>query len=146
MSQPRLSVRGLVVQGEALLLVNATPDFNDGKWCLPGGGIEKGEDLKTSLQREIHEETGISVDVQDACVIHEFCRGSDGFHQIDLFFTATVAQGMIDEHWSDPAGVVVHRGFFTLPEIQQMDVFPAFLKEGKWLDRSGAIYKGMERS
>lgn len=36
-----------------------------GKWCLPGGTLEKGEDQKEAIIRELKEETNISVkDVQ----------------------------------------------------------------------------------
>lgn len=41
---------------EALLLRNP-----DGTWELPGGKIDYGETARESLEREIHEETGLSV-------------------------------------------------------------------------------------
>lgn len=38
---PRLSARALIVENDKLLLVNATPEKGYGKWCVPGGGVEK---------------------------------------------------------------------------------------------------------
>ncbi len=31
------------------------------KWSLPGGHLEKGENLKTGIKREVYEETGLSI-------------------------------------------------------------------------------------
>lgn len=40
-------------KGEVLFI------FRNGKWDLPKGGIEKGEDIKQTALREVEEETGI---------------------------------------------------------------------------------------
>jgi 8-oxo-dGTP pyrophosphatase MutT (NUDIX family) len=34
--------------------------FRDGKWDLPKGGIEKGEDIESTAIREVEEETGVN--------------------------------------------------------------------------------------
>lgn len=60
--QPRLSVRALVVNEGRLLLVNATPDRGDDKWCVPGGGVDAGHTLKDNLIREVYEKTGFWLD------------------------------------------------------------------------------------
>ncbi|HEY1116028.1 MAG TPA: NUDIX domain-containing protein [Chitinophagaceae bacterium] len=43
------------VQGEQVLLI-----FRRGKWDLPKGKLDKGEDLATCATREVEEETGVS--------------------------------------------------------------------------------------
>ena len=50
----RPSAYGVVIHDGKILLVNV-----DGKYHLPGGGIDLGEDPKEALLREIKEETGI---------------------------------------------------------------------------------------
>jgi len=55
----RVSVVGLFVDGDAVLLLHqATPPEPD-CWDLPGGGLEPGERLLEGLKREIQEETGL---------------------------------------------------------------------------------------
>ncbi|WP_413997761.1 NUDIX hydrolase [Flavobacterium sp. W1B] len=41
-------------RGEVLFI------FRNGKWDLPKGGIEKGEDIEDTAMREVEEETGVS--------------------------------------------------------------------------------------
>jgi 8-oxo-dGTP pyrophosphatase MutT (NUDIX family) len=41
-------------KGEVLFI------FRNGKWDLPKGGIEKGEDIEATAMREVEEETGVN--------------------------------------------------------------------------------------
>ena len=46
-----------------ILLVRIAPSFPlEGHWTLPGGGIHPGEHPKDTLVREVHEETGLTLD------------------------------------------------------------------------------------
>ena len=56
----RPSVYGIIRQNGKLLVAQA--EFT-GRYVLPGGGIEKGEDIKSALMREVREETSIEVEV-----------------------------------------------------------------------------------
>jgi 8-oxo-dGTP diphosphatase len=51
----------LPVQG--VVLVKRRFEPLAGHWSLPGGAIEVGETLEAGVAREIHEETGLTVDV-----------------------------------------------------------------------------------
>lgn len=53
----------VICNGELLLLrrANYMKTFG-GKWCLPGGHIDKGEKSETAILRELKEETGIVID------------------------------------------------------------------------------------
>lgn len=55
-----VAVAGLVRDAGGRVLMIRSPR---GDWEFPGGQVEEGEDLVTALQREILEETGISVTV-----------------------------------------------------------------------------------
>ncbi|MCV7253398.1 NUDIX hydrolase [Mycobacterium hackensackense] len=55
----RRSCRGLLANGEQILL--AQHSIGDGRtvWVGPGGGVEDDETLTETLARELHEETGL---------------------------------------------------------------------------------------
>ena len=64
----RVAVYGICEDGRRrVLLVRAARYLTvAGRWFLPGGGIDHGEDPVTALRREFAEETGLQVEVGDA--------------------------------------------------------------------------------
>ena len=56
---PRVRVIVLSEIGEVLLVRGV---ISDGKWSLPGGGVNRGEKLTAAARRELHEETGIDAE------------------------------------------------------------------------------------
>jgi 8-oxo-dGTP diphosphatase len=62
----RLSAYGLIVtDSRQILLCRLSPIVGPeaGKWTLPGGGVDFGEDPKAAVVREIKEETGLNARV-----------------------------------------------------------------------------------
>lgn len=47
--------------GQILIIKRAKKDTFPGRWELPGGGIDSGERPEESIEREVFEETGLSV-------------------------------------------------------------------------------------
>lgn len=62
-----LSVKVLIrdAEGRCLLLKRSmSSKGNPGKWDLPGGKVDAGENLETGLLREVAEETGLTISLQ----------------------------------------------------------------------------------
>lgn len=114
----RLATRALILHEDRLLLVNAYPGGRSDLWCAPGGGVHSGSSLPDNLAREVHEETGLRVEVGAPALINEFYDPASGFHQVDLFFHCTISAGAIDASWRDPEGVVTQRRFFTRSDLE----------------------------
>lgn len=56
------SVKGIVCRGDYILLLRRQQEQpGGGQWDLPGGGIEKGENKKEALIREVFEECGLKI-------------------------------------------------------------------------------------
>jgi 8-oxo-dGTP diphosphatase len=62
-SRPVVACVGAVVHDAAgrLLLVRRGQDPHRGRWSLPGGRVEAGESPEQAVEREVREETGLSV-------------------------------------------------------------------------------------
>jgi hypothetical protein len=65
----------------------------------------------------VHEETGLTVTVGLPCLINEFHDPASGFHQVDLFFRCTIAEGALSADWRDPERVVTARSFFSREDL-----------------------------
>ena len=92
--QFRVSVVGLFIDNqEVLLLHQITPPEPD-CWDLPGGGLEPGETLFAGLKREIQEETGIeefNID-QLLTVVEGFFPQSDDqlLHTVNIVYQCSL--------------------------------------------------------
>ncbi|RPE66412.1 ADP-ribose pyrophosphatase YjhB (NUDIX family) [Pacificibacter maritimus] len=141
---PRLAVRAIIVHENKLLLVNAYPKHYLGLWCAPGGGVERGASLSENLIREVHEETGLMIDVGPLVLVNEFHDPKSDFHQVDLMFRCNITAGKVDPNWSDVAGVVNKRKWVTQNEISQMTVKPDSLKTIAFNEADQVIYDPLE--
>ncbi|OAB45315.1 NUDIX hydrolase [Paenibacillus glacialis] len=55
-----LGVYGILIHNNTILLIKKSRGPHKGKWDLPGGSIEFGEEPYETLKREFYEETGIN--------------------------------------------------------------------------------------
>ena len=62
---PRQGATGIVLDGSRILLIGLR---NSNKLWFPGGTIEEGETAEDAVKREVKEETGIDVVVQELLV------------------------------------------------------------------------------
>jgi ADP-ribose pyrophosphatase YjhB (NUDIX family) len=81
----RVSVKALVFDDQQRLLV-----FQDsrGKWELPGGGLEHGEDLRAGLARELFEEMQVSPSQIGPVEFVYSCLSDKGFYKLSIAMVA----------------------------------------------------------
>ena len=78
--------------GRVLLIERGKPPAL-GQWSVPGGRLEPRETLAQAVAREVHEETGLIVEVGTlACVLERF---GDDHHFVVLDYFARVTGGQL---------------------------------------------------
>lgn len=138
---PRLAARALILSGDRLLVVNAYPEGRLGMWCAPGGGIHSGTSIPENLAREVHEETGLAIEVGSPALVNEFHDPDTGYHQVDIYFRCTPL-GPLPAEWNDPEGVVTMRRFVTRAELAGLRHKPDSLAAAAWGE--GILYDPLE--
>ncbi len=59
----RLAADLIIRSDEKIVLVKRGIEPFEGQWCIPGGHVEHGEQVKDAAIREAKEETGLDVDL-----------------------------------------------------------------------------------
>ncbi len=78
MKNRRIAVRGIVCDPEGKIFCVRHKKYDGNKftakdfWCLPGGGLDIGEDILAGVKREMVEETGIEPEVGSLLYIQQF--------------------------------------------------------------------------
>jgi 8-oxo-dGTP diphosphatase len=89
---PKVAVAALVEQGGKVLLVRRANEPERGRWTLPAGFVDAGEDPARAAERECLEETGLLVKVQgllDVLFGQDHPRGA----HIIIFYRADILSG-----------------------------------------------------
>ncbi len=98
-----------------------------GKWTMPGGGMEWGEDPIETAAREFEEETGLDVDIGRVLGVFsrwytadESARGKAG-HVIGIVYEGTNMRGVLRTEFSrDPDNTTDAAAWFTLDEARAL--------------------------
>jgi len=58
---PQVAVGAIVIRDNKILMVKRSLPPGKGLWAIPGGRVELGETLQEAAEREVKEETGVTV-------------------------------------------------------------------------------------
>lgn len=143
---PRIAARAIIVKDNRMLLVNAWPDGKSTLLCAPGGGVHVGTSLPQNLAREVHEETGLRIEVGAPCLVNEFHDPDTGFHQIEVFFRCTlIGSETIDPDWNDPENIVSKRVWASQEDMKSHRVKPDSLRKVAFGEDTAFRYDPLER-
>jgi 8-oxo-dGTP diphosphatase len=99
-----------------LLLARRAKDPNRGKWVFPGGKIEPFESIREAAEREILEETGLHVVVDEQIGAFEIIRPPDE-HRVIIYSWAVPVGGT-----PQAASDVSELRFCTREELTELDL------------------------
>ncbi len=133
----RIRVAAVIVREGKILLV-AHKKSNNVYWLLPGGGVKFGEPLKQALKREVMEELGISIAVNELILINDSIDDIARKHIVNICFGCTYQEG---EYQLGRERRLHNYGFFGKDEIPDLTIFPPLNSEliqvldGKTIDK-----------
>lgn len=111
---PKVAVGLLVEQGQQLLLIRRKHDPERGKWSIPAGFVDAGEDPARAAEREGLEETNLRLAV--TALVDVYARGSD--HEgadILIVYRAKIVGGSLQP--GDDASEAAYFSLTGLPEL-----------------------------
>ena len=118
---PKVTAVAFITEAGRVLLVQRAFDPEKGKWALPGGYVDRGEDPARAAEREAHEETGLIVRVT---------------HLIDVIFDGLI----VILYAAEPTGGVLRHGddaidarWFTPDQLPELAFRSTYMLLRDWV-------------
>jgi len=135
-NRPLVAVGAVVFKEDKVLLVLRAKPPAENHWTIPGGSVELGETLQEAAEREIWEETGLTIQAGEPVytfdVIERDSKGAILFHYVIVDLAADYVSGELRP--GDDATDVCWASF---RDVKSLKVSAATRKLLKQYQRSG---------
>jgi 8-oxo-dGTP diphosphatase len=111
-----VAVGAIVIKENKILLIKRNKEPGKGKWAIPGGSLKLGETLQEATEREVREETGLTIKVKEPVytfdLIERDHQGQIRFHYVIVDLMADMIGGelrpsddAVDARWLTPEDI-----------------------------------------
>jgi 8-oxo-dGTP diphosphatase len=116
--RPTAGVAVVIIDGSRILLVQRGHGSKAGQWCIPCGHVGWNEDVRAAAVREVREETGLTVELDELLETHTN-RWRPERQTVGIWFTGHILGGSVVA--GDDA---VDAAFFPLDSLPEPLAFP----------------------
>ncbi|MBT1702461.1 NUDIX domain-containing protein [Chryseosolibacter indicus] len=114
----RVRACGICRKGDSILMVNHMGITDTNFWAPPGGGVEFGDSIIETIEKEFCEETGLTVSVESFLFGCEYIQ--DPIHSIEVFYSVSSQNGKVKKG-SDPEIQIIEAvRFMSFNEIKRL--------------------------
>lgn len=125
----------LIKENKILLMKRYNTGYEDGRYSLPGGHVEKGEEIKQAAIREVNEEIGVEIDKENLEVLHVLYRKVEDNAYVDFILECKEWSGEIEIKEKDKCNEIKWADITNLP----CNVIP-FIKKIFTKEHKGEYY------
>jgi ADP-ribose pyrophosphatase YjhB (NUDIX family) len=122
-TDPKVGVGVFVVDDSKVLLVRRRMNPERGKWSIPAGFVDRGEDPRETAVREALEETNLVVEIEELVDVYYNPVTSGPGASIFILYRAQLLEGELRA--GDDADAVAFFGLDELPELAFASTFDA---------------------
>ncbi|MFQ6064982.1 MAG: NUDIX hydrolase [Candidatus Bathyarchaeia archaeon] len=126
-TRPIVGVGALIVNDGRLVLVKRGVEPDKGRWSIPGGAVELGEEVRAAAVREAKEESGLDIELRDDRPMDEVDNistdeeGRFRYHYVLLQFLARPKGGELRT-----GGDVLDVRWVPLEEVEEYNLTKSF--------------------
>ena len=112
---PRITIDGIIIKDQKILLVKRKNDPFKDKWALPGGFVEYGEKTEDAIMREVLEETGLRTKINQLAGVYSDPNRDPRGHTITIVYMLDIIGGELKA--GDDASDIKFFNVKELPEL-----------------------------
>ena len=107
--KPSLTVDGIILKDEKILLIKRKNDPFKDMWALPGGFVEYNEKCEDAVVREVSEETGLKTNIKKIFGVYSDPSRDPRGHTISIIYILDIIDGDLKKKLGEASLSVIQK-------------------------------------